>query len=556
MKLFIRTCSRPRGRHPLTHGFRRCAPLSSILRSLALLLAPLLLPASSPAAPLTEKQVRAAVETWVRQVTAEARPDAVIQSMEAYAIDGRTVGYVAQLDGRGFCLCGADDLLLPVYFYSPDGRYDPFNPGLMIILAEMGTRFGQAFGQRSAASSEMQTTLAARASDWQDLITGRRPATLQRVSKSSGSGPTMMTLPLTSRWAQGHPYNDSCPTVVSYPSPERTLVGCVALAMAQIMNYWKWPAHGQGSSNVVVQYNSRTDWDSWPLSIAYVPPSVNQWNPNKLQWTNTAGGQLRMAGYWNDNLRRAATNLTGSTATYRAVVETLYSRLPLHTDTYVCDLSVPIQWGLFQDEHADPADPGDAAVADFLWRAGGAAWMGYAPTMTGGSIANVPAALRNSFFYDPAVTGVAPANVDINEMTTEIQWLRPIQMDGWKGRDGHDWVAFGYNMGTDPNRQFKLNLGWGGTSDGWYSWDALPYPTSWNYLKYIAPNAVKFVGATSAGTGGPASPYMNLAQAVLMAPDNATLIFKADSVNTVPSGGMKISRPLKLKGWNVAIRRQ
>ncbi|MBI5386535.1 MAG: C10 family peptidase [Verrucomicrobia bacterium] len=521
--------------------------------SLALPLCALLLPVASSAAPLTEPQVRAAVETWVRQVTAEARPDAVIARLDAQVVDKRTVGYIAHLKTEGFCLCGADDLLLPVYFYSPQGRFDPANPGLQTILFEIGARLEQALTQKGPVNSEMEKLAKARSADWQELLAGRCP-----VASAPKAAPTMMTLPLTSHWHQGHPYNQRCPAVASSPQNERTLVGCVALAMAQIMYYWKWPAQGQGISNVVVQYRARTDWDYWPLASASAPATVNSWDPNKLRWTNLSGGLLLMNGYWDDSIKNSAKDIAGSTTAYRLAIDNLIHRLPLHTNTHACDLSVPINWGLIGDAHADPADSGDEAVADFCWRAGAAASMGYAPTMTAGCVGNAATALRNNFFYAPEVVGVPPAGKNIDEMTLEIQWLRPIQMDGWNGGSGHDWVAYGYNMGTDPNRQFRINLGWGGSSDGWYSCDAMPFPDGQNYIKNIAPkDVVKFVGGfTFPGTGGPASPYTTLAQAIELAPDNATLIFKAGSVNPVAASGMRITRPLTLKGWNVAIRPQ
>lgn len=48
---------------------------------------------------------------------------------------------------------------------------------------------------------------------------------------------------ITSRWDQGEPFNNMC------PSDRRGLcyTGCVATAMAQVANYWKYPAIGQGT---------------------------------------------------------------------------------------------------------------------------------------------------------------------------------------------------------------------------------------------------------------------------------------------------------------------
>lgn len=47
---------------------------------------------------------------------------------------------------------------------------------------------------------------------------------------------------LTTRWAQEAPFNNLCPMDGS----KRSLTGCVATALAQIMKYWEWPMIGTG----------------------------------------------------------------------------------------------------------------------------------------------------------------------------------------------------------------------------------------------------------------------------------------------------------------------
>jgi len=64
------------------------------------------------------------------------------------------------------------------------------------------------------------------------------------------------------KWDQGSPYNDLCPTI-STKSSERTVTGCVATAMAQVMRYHKWPVKGTGS-NTYTPYGYAT-----PLSADF-----------------------------------------------------------------------------------------------------------------------------------------------------------------------------------------------------------------------------------------------------------------------------------------------
>lgn len=86
---------------------------------------------------------------------------------------------------------------------------------------------------------------------------------------------------LTSTWGQRAPYNFMCPLKTPtpwggyQPDEQHCRVGCVAVAMGQIMRYHQWPAQGEGSNSVVypvlstsantfsVDFSEATyDWDN------------------------------------------------------------------------------------------------------------------------------------------------------------------------------------------------------------------------------------------------------------------------------------------------------
>lgn len=69
--------------------------------------------------------------------------------------------------------------------------------------------------------------------------------------QSSDNRPKIAPL-ITTKWHQTAPYNLLCPEA----SDRRCVTGCVATAMAQIVNYHKYPTHGQGENSVV--YNGQT----------------------------------------------------------------------------------------------------------------------------------------------------------------------------------------------------------------------------------------------------------------------------------------------------------
>jgi len=509
---------------------------------------------------LTVDEVNQAVETWVRYVTADAKPDAVIERMEPYKEDGKTVAFVAHIAGGGFCLCGQDDLVEPVYLYSPEGIFHPDDPGCQFVLSEIAARtrvLTEAARLKSLAFQRHEETLQKREQMWQALIAGRVPV-LKKVRMGAGVEPDMMELHLTSRWHQGHPYNDQCP-YLTYTS-EQTLVGCQGTAFSQIMYYWKWPTTGMGSKSIIYDYRFRTDWDSQPLTVN---PKPNQfpgvWR-GRLDWSSGSGGRLWMTGFWDNSIYASARNLS-TNANYLTALEALYNRLTSASRSSTANFgATTYDWSILQDLHQDPSDTGDAEVAEVCHHAAVANDSYFGVDGTGSDWWRVPGpggGLAQYLQYDGDSTYTNPRNVDM--MVEEIQWLRPFGMGG--GPPGHAWVIFGYNKALDP-WQFKMNMGWGGSS-AWYTLDPTdpPEPTDppippLNHLTHIAPaGVVRFVGGGVSGDGSPQNPYANVDEAVQDAPDGTTLIFKAGSDNTFASAPLIIHKPLILKGKDVIIRK-
>lgn len=85
---------------------------------------------------------------------------------------------------------------------------------------------------------------------------------------------------IATQWGQDSPYNNDCYSEEfkygSFSYTRHTLVGCVALAMAQIMNYWRWPDCGTHShfdlrmpSQRVDFSQSVYDWDNMKNSYSH-----------------------------------------------------------------------------------------------------------------------------------------------------------------------------------------------------------------------------------------------------------------------------------------------
>ena len=511
-----------------------------------------LIPVTLCAEEVREKHALTAVETWVQSVTADARPDAVVEFMEPFLAEGPVVAYIAHLEGGGFCLGGADDLLLPVYLYSPVNTFDPENREYQYILEDIAgrlTKIEGAFNRQDPILQTYEEALWDRLDLWDDLIAGRVPD--RKESGDDRAAPTLMELPVTAAWHQGSPYNDLAP-VLTPGSDEHCVVGCVATAMGQIMKYWQWPHTGNGSGSTTYDYRYRTTWDSAALpNDPNIDPS-SWWN-GRFEWVAWGGGLLRMNGYWDGTLyggARRACNGGGpcTDADYLDAVEDLWNGLTQASTNCAANFgTASYNWNIIEDVHQDPPDGGDLEVAELCYHAGIAVNMGYG--VWSSSAGSPRDAFVDHFRYDPdAVFNDRNATT----MVDEIQWLRPIQLCGSSNSGGHCWVVAGYNQGTSP-WEFLMNLGWGGGTTEWFICDDV-FPIDQVHAVKVAPlNVVKFVGGSAGGDGSPGSPYQTIYTALASAADGATLIFKAGSTHTITGDSLTIDRPMTLRGHNVTI---
>lgn len=62
---------------------------------------------------------------------------------------------------------------------------------------------------------------------------------------------------ITSKWDQAAPYWNKCPLI----QKRNTYTGCAATAVAQVMNYYKWPVNPSGEKISYNDYNQLIEWD-------------------------------------------------------------------------------------------------------------------------------------------------------------------------------------------------------------------------------------------------------------------------------------------------------
>ena len=148
--------------------------------------------------------------------------------------DQQPVYYVFNVSGnRGFVVVAAEERAVPVLHYSFEGSYDPNN------LADGFVFRMNNYEQQIVAAREYNVAKEKKISDmWSYYTAPSVPLTKAALAVA----PLLGSL----AWDQGCYYNAQCPAM-SGGDCNKCPTGCVATAMAQIMKYHAYPAHGYSS---------------------------------------------------------------------------------------------------------------------------------------------------------------------------------------------------------------------------------------------------------------------------------------------------------------------
>lgn len=213
-------------------------------KHLHLLLLLLMMSLASFAGPRSFQQAK---EIALRQaaqlgISMDEASSAKAKSKRVKSVSGEVPAYYVfpNGEGKGFTVVSGDDRLPEVVGYSDKGTYDEENlpsnyVGFMKAYEEM---VGQLDNGDSRASASIAEAKALRSSGYQQ--------------------PTVAPLLGSIQWNQMTPYNKMCPM---YNSTNRSVTGCVATAMAQVMMYYQYPKTLQAD---IPAYVSRTNHLSIP----------------------------------------------------------------------------------------------------------------------------------------------------------------------------------------------------------------------------------------------------------------------------------------------------
>lgn len=171
------------------------------------------------------------------------------------------------ITSSGFNLRGAADQMKVAYTATADGLNCFYivndESGFMILSAD--TRLPEVLGWSDAGpydEKKVSESLKWWLSEYQNEIAAALPKMSENVSGTTlhraADNKTIAPI-LTTQWNQTAPYNNDCPMDQYYTSA-RTVTGCVATAMAQVMKHHNWPKNPTGSNAGVIFTGTTLDW--------------------------------------------------------------------------------------------------------------------------------------------------------------------------------------------------------------------------------------------------------------------------------------------------------
>lgn len=178
-------------------------------------------------------------EMFVKESTSLGKERDVINSALSHTFkssDSTPSIYVFNVDGGGFVVVSAEEKVKPILAYSTNGSFDVENmaPGFNFTLTSYIDEIDFVRENNIASTSDIKK-------EWAMVESSGRIT----ENRSAGVGPL-----LTTTWNQNYPYNSLCP-VDTAGHGGHVYAGCVATAMAQVMNYWGYPTTGSGSHSYV-----------------------------------------------------------------------------------------------------------------------------------------------------------------------------------------------------------------------------------------------------------------------------------------------------------------
>ena len=147
--------------------------------------------------------------------------------------------------------------------------------------------------------------------------------------------------------------------------------------------------------------------------------------------------------------------------------------------------------------------------------------MGYGPDGSGGASSPIPSAMHTFFNYSDAIVQLSRNDYETETWKTMVReqfdmgW--PMYYGGCDNGGCHAFICDGY----DDFDMFHFNLGWGGSSDGWYLIDDAPYTNPADAMFNFVPSEI-YNQTPSAPSGFQAVPVSDTELRTLLSWTNPT----------------------------------
>jgi len=232
------------------------------------LLASALLGLIASAAPVSQEQAQQTAASFLQTrqpgVTLKTMAKKAPAKMSNGTVTSQTAYYIFNTNAnKGFVIVSGDDRTTAILGYTDSGNFDPNN-----IPANMQVMLDNYAQQISALDAMGYTTQMA-----QQAAMSMKAATSTRNS---------IAPMITSTWDQATPYWNKCPEFMSVEDGdtvgELAYTGCVATSMAQIMNYYKYPAQTtQEIPSYYFTYNAG-NYNYTTVTMPAIPVSTIDWD--------------------------------------------------------------------------------------------------------------------------------------------------------------------------------------------------------------------------------------------------------------------------------------
>ena len=326
-------------------------------------------------------------------------------------------------NGEGWVMVAANDVVSPILAYSNTGTFRTDNQPVN-VRTWLG-KYDKFITKIEADGAAQDEEVAA---EWSALKKGVRKAKGDAVV-----GPLVNTT-----WDQDDPYLTLTPN--GSGSIGKAYTGCVATAMAQVMNYWQWPKQGTGSHTYQPIMQLDDDGDGYPDRDTIIYPGYLTANFDETTYD------------WDNMLNKYTSSATND---QKNAVATLM---------FHCGVSVEMMYGddnyggsgAYTGNYGDWTDPTCAQNAF--------------PTYFGYKKDGLVSYMRDGFSYEGTTYYEKWTDEEWTAMVKEeLDKKHPIMYGGAGDKGGHSFICDGY----DDSNYFHFNWGWSGQNDGYYKLSSL-----------------------------------------------------------------------------------